>query len=570
VYRNVQGHLIGSPSIDDFVDDDPLSAPQFYRPTRGGATDNSDDHTDDRPDGGLSAVEPDRAPDRLRVVDATARQQVDTEKLTMSVDRPGPAPFGDELRRRRVAAGLTQEELAERSGVSVDAISALENGRRRRPHRQTAAMLAEALDLPPGERRALRAADGRMHADVPVPAPPAVVPRELPSPPADFTGRAEEVLRLRELVTPTAPTIGAIDGMGGTGKSALAIHAAHQLVDAFPDGQLYVDLRGATAGKPPLDPPDVLGRMLRSLGLSPREIPTEVEEAGARFRSVAAGRRLLLLLDNAHDVEQVRPLLPGSPTCGVLLTSRRVLATLEGAQVLHLDVLPEDQALELLGRLAGSDHIAVEPEAAGDVVRWCGRLPLAIRIVAARLAARRSWPVARLAERLRDERRRLDELAAGDLAVRSCIGTSYRALSEPSRRALRLLASLGVPDFGPWVAAALLELPPAGAEALVDDLVDAGLLEALSSGPGGSLRYRFHDLIRVYGRERGEEEDPREERLAAFERAAYAWVSLARRAGPGSGARQWLGAEETAMACLARTATQLGLDHLAAEIADSL
>jgi predicted ATPase len=172
--------------------------------------------------------------------------------------------------------------------------------------------------------------------------------------------------------------ISAIDGMGGIGKSALAIQAANQLANAFPDGQLYVNLYGATPGLAPLDALDALGRLLRALGVEPAAVPTTLEEAAGRFRSLAAERRLLVVLDNAASAEQVRPLLPASPTCAVLITSRQVLVTLEGAHALHLDVLPQAQALELLGRIAGPQRITVDPHAAAEIIEWCGRLPLAL------------------------------------------------------------------------------------------------------------------------------------------------------------------------------------------------
>lgn len=226
------------------------------------------------------------------------------------------------------------------------------------------------------------------------------IPRELPGPTADFTGRARERTHLTRLLDPPTNTstagrtvvIVVIDGMGGVGKSTLACQVATRLADAFPDGQLYVNLHGATPGQPPLASVRALRQLLRSLGLDPAAIPTKVEEAAARWRSLAAERRLLVLLDNAHSAEQVRPLVPASPTCAVLVTSRRVLATLDGAHRMHLDLLPPRQAVDLLGRIAGPQRVATERQAAMGVVRGCGLLPLAIRIAGARLAARPTWP----------------------------------------------------------------------------------------------------------------------------------------------------------------------------------
>ncbi len=265
------------------------------------------------------------------------------------------------------------------------------------------------------------------------------VPRELPRPIADFTGRGDELATLRRLLdvgsrevgrvrTGATVIISAIDGMGGIGKSALAIQVVHQLVEAgaFADGQLYVNLQGATPGLAPLEPLDALGRMLRALGLDPAQIPTETEEAAARFRSLAAERHLLLLLDNATSAEQVRPLLPASPTCRVLVTSRHALATLEGACALHLDILPMTRRWSCLP--------AWRARSASPMIRtarpkWCGiaALPLAIRIAGARLAVRPGWALRVLATRLAHTAHRLEELRVREVSVRASFGVSFQA-----------------------------------------------------------------------------------------------------------------------------------------------
>jgi tetratricopeptide (TPR) repeat protein len=376
------------------------------------------------------------------------------------------------------------------------------------------------------------------------------IPRELPRPPGDFTGRGSELAALLDLLdtdgqntggagTPaTAPrrpvVITAIDGMGGIGKSALAIQAANQLADRFSDGQLYVNLQGATAGLAPLDPLEALGSMLRTLGLDPAAIPAEVEEAAARFRSLAAERRLLVLLDNAASAQQVRPMLPGSPTCGVLVTSRQVLATLEGVHPMHLDVLPYGQALELLGRIAGQQRIAVDPQAAAEVVRLCGHLPLAVRIAGARLAARPTWPVQVLAERLADATRRLEELAAGELAVWASFEVSLHALQhsedpvdQAAAAAFGLLSLPDGPDLGVAAAARLLDQPEPATQRLLERLVDAQLMETPQPG-----RYQFHDLLRVYARQHAARRHPDPERLTLLTRTiafytATAWHTMA-------------------------------------------
>jgi len=375
-------------------------------------------------------------------------------------------------------------------------------------------------------------------------------PRELPRPAADFTGRADELATLRRWLTAEAPDTGgagtltaglgqpaptcAIDGMGGIGKSALAIQAANQLAERFPDGHLYVNLQGATPGLTPLDPLEALGGMLRTLGHDPTQIPGQVQEAAARFRSLAAGRRLLILLDNADSAQQVRPLLPGSPTCAVLVTSRRALVTLEGAHLLHLQALSEPQALALLGRVAGPHRVAADPPAAAAVVASCGRLPLAIRIAGSRLAARPAWPVRLLADLLADATSRLEELAIGEFAVRGSFEVSLHAIQDSpdpvdhaAAAAFGLLSLPDGPDLGVTAAARLLDQPEPATQSVLERLVDAQLLETPQPG-----RYQFHDLLRLLARQHATSQYPEPERLAALTRAfafctATAWHTLA-------------------------------------------
>jgi tetratricopeptide (TPR) repeat protein len=369
------------------------------------------------------------------------------------------------------------------------------------------------------------------------------IPHELPRPIADFTGREDELAALERWLNPdersggrsTQPVlISAIDGMGGVGKSALAIQVAYRLADAFPDGQLYVDLQGASPGVGPLAAHDALSRMLRSLGSDPADIPVGVEEAAARFRSLAAERRLLVLLDNAASPEQVRFLLPGSPMCGVLVTSRHVLATLEGTRAIHLDVFSGGQALELLGRLAGQQRIAAEQQAADEVVDWCGRLPLAIRIAGALLASRPGSLVQTLVERLTDARRRLETLQVGDLGLRASFDASLNALLEsPDPRDRSAAAAFGVlslpegPDIGLTAAARLLDQPESITEELLERLVEAHLLESLRP-----RRYQFHSLVRLYAREFAVSQHDETDRLAMLTRmigfyTATTWRTMA-------------------------------------------
>ncbi|MFC7591404.1 ATP-binding protein [Nonomuraea antimicrobica] len=285
----------------------------------------------------------------------------------------------------------------------------------------------------------------------------------------------------------------AISGIGGVGKTALAVHVAHLLDDVFPDGQLYADLRGYTDGA--TAPESALGGFLRALGIPPDVIPDGAAERSALYRSILAERRILVLLDNARDAEQVSPLLPGSPGCAAIVTSRVKLADLPSARLVDLDVMEPGEALRLFAAVAGAERVAAEQGAAMDVVAACGFLPLAVRIVAARLAARPSWTVASLVPRLADEQRRLDELRVGHLAVEATFALGYGQLTTAQARAFRLLSLPTGPDISAGAAAAVLSMSAFEAEEMLESLVDASLLEAPAPG-----RYRFHDLLKLFAR----------------------------------------------------------------------
>ena len=367
------------------------------------------------------------------------------------------------------------------------------------------------------------------------------VPAQLPPDVRGFTGRRAELDALDELAAaPEATTngacerplpIGIIAGIAGVGKTGLALHWGHRARHRFPDGQLYADLRGYDAHQEPLPPAAVLDGFLRALGVPGDQVPGGLDERAAMFRSMLHGRQMLVVLDNARTPEQVRPLLPGSSTCLVLVSSRDRLDDLvacEGARLYALDVLGQTDAGDLLSRMAG-DH-RVEPPTADRIAALCDRLPLALRIAAARLATHPHHTAADLADRLADEQRRLAELSQSHRGVRASFALSYRAL--PARAALlfRLLGLLDAADAAAWTAAALLGGPEQEAEDLLDQLVRAGLLEVAGRDCAGQVRYRLHDLMRLYARERGLAADSCAERDAAAGRFFGTALHLAERA----------------------------------------
>src|SRR5579863_6657802 len=340
----------------------------------------------------------------------------------MDADRSGG--FGGLLRRRRMAAGLTQEELAARTGLSIRAIRDLERGITSRPYRNSIERLADALGLTSGGRAEFVEAArpvNEIGAGTREPPPTGPVPRQLPAAATDFTGRSAELATLTELSRPGGVTlvVSAAGGIAGVGKTALAVYWAHQAAGQFPDGQLYVDLRGYDHGQEML-PTDALAGFLRALGVAGQDIPAEQDDRAARYRGLLAGRRMLVLLDNAGSAEQVRPLLPGSATCTVLVTSRDALHGLtasDGAERLGLDLLPAADAEALLTRLIG-DRDTADPVAVAALAGHCARLPLALRVTAELAATRSADPLASLATELASHQRHLEHTTDTSLATK--------------------------------------------------------------------------------------------------------------------------------------------------------
>jgi transcriptional regulator with XRE-family HTH domain len=351
------------------------------------------------------------------------------------------------LRTWRERALLTQEQLATRTGLGVRTIRRLEADGLRRPRTESMRLLADALDLTVAERAQLTAAARDR---------PAMFgqPRQLPAPPQVFTGRAEELADLDCFRDISTVVITAIDGMAGIGKTALALHAAHRLLDRYPDGQLFVDLHGYTQGMAPVEPGEALDRMLHALGVPGEQIPAQLDARAALYRSRLADQQMLILLDNAATEAQVQPLLPGTPGCRVLVTSRRRLTGLDHTHTVSLDVLPLPDAVTLFTSTTGEDRLTNQPpELLAETVELCGRLPLAIRIAAARLGSHPTWSVTYLVERLRDHQHRLAELGAGQRSVTAALDLSYQQLTAGQQGIYRLLGLHPGPDLDPYAAA---------------------------------------------------------------------------------------------------------------------
>ena len=445
----------------------------------------------------------------------------------MVAEQPGLG-FSELLRQLRAEARLTQEELAEAAGLSPRSVSDLERGIHQTARKDTAALLAGALGLAEPVRTVfVAAARGRapvaevltaMRAEA-AGAPPGVVPRQLPAGAAFFAGREAELKQLDALLGqavgggPDEPggavVISAVAGMAGVGKTALAVHWARNVAGRFPDGQLYVNLRGYDAEGAAVTPEEVTGWFLTALGVPASQIPADAQARSGLYRSVLAGRRVLIVLDNARDAAQVRPLLPGSGGCLVVVTSRSALAGLaaaEGARPLRLGPLAEEEGVRLLAARLGPERVAAEPGAVAGLAAWCGHLPLALAVMAARAAADPGLPLGVLAARLAGAAGaeataagagpgRLEVLETGDPAtsLRQLLSWSHGQLSPPAAGMFALLGVHCGPDITVPAAASLAAVPRAAAGRALAELAGASL--AAEHRPG---RYVLHDLVRGY------------------------------------------------------------------------
>ena len=439
-----------------------------------------------------------------------------------------PLAFAGVLRGLRTEAGLTQEELAEAAGVTARAISYLERGEVTTPRKETVRLLADALMLAGQVRLQFEAtARGRGGPDAKADGLTAAT-RTLPRDIASFTGRDRELAELAEAAAAAVGgvvSIHAIGGMAGIGKTAFAVHAAHRLASRFPGGQVFVPLHGHTPGQRPADPADALAGLLLSLGVAAGQIPPGLEARMALWRDRAAGRQLLLILDDAADINQVIPLLPRSGGSLVLVTSRRHLLALEDATPISLDTLPPDQAAELLVRLSGRAGLSPQDAAVAELARLCGFLPLAIGMVARQLRHHPAWTAAGRASELTAAADRLAVMTTENVSVAAAFDLSYANLTGDQQRLFRLLGLHPGPEIDSYAAAALDDCSLAAARRGLEDLYDQYLLTEPTPG-----RYRLHDLIREHARALAGRLDPADDRELATARLLDYYQHTAARA----------------------------------------
>ncbi|AZM51287.1 SARP family transcriptional regulator [Streptomyces sp. WAC 01529] len=469
-----------------------------------------------------------------------------------TVDTPWFCDLRQVLERERLSAELDSVDIRLRGGLHGELLPGLTTRAREQPldervagqlmlalyrggrpadalsqYQSLRGRLAEELGIDPAPAlqelyRQILVADPRLAA--PQAAGAAVVPRQLPAPPPLFTGRESELVRLSKLLTPQGEPdgesvlIAAVCGTGGVGKTWLALRWAHEQQEAFPDGQLYADLRGFAPFGEPVDPYAAMRGFLESLGADPAALPTTPQAQAALYRSLTAGRRLLVVLDNARDTDQVVPLLPGSPTCTVLVTSRHQLLGLtasHGAGQLTLDTLDGADSHDLLVRHLGADRVAAEPDAAAELIRHCAGLPLAISVLAARVTTNPMLGLTALVAEVHDASTRLDALETGEVTsdVRTVFASSYRALDADAARVFRQLAQAPGTDIALPAAAGLTALPPARLRTLLRRLQAYHLVQERVPG-----RFTCHDLLRAYALELAESAAHAEEAEAALTR----------------------------------------------------
>jgi tetratricopeptide (TPR) repeat protein len=486
-----------------------------------------------------------------------------------------PSAFGKLLLSHRRAAGLSQARLAEASGISVRALRELERGRAQAAQQRSAEVLAEALGLAGSHRELFLAVakEGRRRGGR---AAKAAALCALPPDVRDLVGREAELDRVRADASDGG--IVAIVGHPGVGKTTLAVAAAHRLRADFPDGCFWLDLRGMD--DEPVTARDALDRLLRALGVAPEHMPFEQAEQVALFRVLLADRRVLVVLDNAVDEAQVRPLLAAGTGCLTVVTCRQALAGLEGARWLWLEPLESTDAIGLLSGIAGAGRVREEPAAAAELVELCGFLPLALRIAGNRLVTRPHWSLEYVVAQLRDESTRLASLSAGDLQLRSAFEVSYRRLSPAARLVFRRLAALPGPDFGAELAAIATELAEPEVRACLDELADANLVQVTAAAG----RFQFHDLIRIFAADRLEAEEPADERERRLRAGLEYLLGTAARAAklffPGihesegfaglDDATEWLGREAGNWTAAQRVAARLGWHRAVVDVARAM
>jgi tetratricopeptide (TPR) repeat protein/transcriptional regulator with XRE-family HTH domain len=427
-----------------------------------------------------------------------------------------PVTFAGLLRRLRAEAGLTQDELAEASGVSTRSVSDLERGINLTARKDTARLLADALRLTGSAREEFDAvARGRAAPVAAGTGGVAAATRTLPRDIASFTGRERELDQMVEAAAGSrgAVSIHAIGGMAGVGKTAFAVHTAHRLAGRFPAGQVFLPLHGHTPGQQPVGPADALASLLATLGVPAAQIPAGLEARMALWRDRLAEKQLLLILDDAVSSEQVRPLLPGTGGTLVLVTSRRHLSALEDATAVSLDTLPIDEAAALLVRLAGRAGLSADDPAVEEMARLCGFLPLAIGMLARQLHHHPAWSPADRAADLAAARDRLDLMTTENLSVAAAFDLSYADLTEDERRLFRRLGLHPGTDFDVYAAAALAGTGRPAARRDLGALYDHYLIDEPARG-----RYRMHDLIREHARALAERADPDDDRDGAIAR----------------------------------------------------